>query len=101
MDSEQEARLRKCLAGTAEYVRSFASLRMTAGDGGKLVVVNHEIEMPTMPASSSGAVTYFRGKTEADLESENLRALVFADDQNGHRIIMDAPVAPRSKQGHS
>lgn len=70
-------------------------------DGGKLVVVNHEIEMPTMPASSSGAVRYFRGKTEADLESENLRALVFADDQNGHRIIMDAPVAPRSKYGHS
>lgn len=68
--------------------------------GSKLVVVNHEIEMPTMPASASGAVRYFQGKTAADLESNNLRALAFTNDQNGHRIIMDAPIAPRASSHH-
>ncbi|NSY37550.1 hypothetical protein [Leisingera sp. ANG59] len=63
-------------------------------DGGTLAVVNHVIKMPTIPESQSASPKYFQGKSKEDLRSEGSRALIFGDDNNGHRFILDSPVAP-------
>ncbi|MCP8883353.1 hypothetical protein NIM87_07570 [Devosia sp. XJ19-1] len=61
--------------------------------GERLLIVNHAIAMPTIKNPGPAQVQFFRGKSRSDLASEHLRALVFLDDQNGNRMILDSPVA--------
>ncbi|MCK0103228.1 hypothetical protein [Pseudohalocynthiibacter sp. F2068] len=65
---------------------------LSLADAGRLVVINHEIAMPKINIPKKPAVNFFRGKTKSDLEGGSLRALVFSDDHNGHRMIIDGVV---------
>ena len=49
------------------------------------------------PLAVTGTPRFARGKSEADLNSENLRAIAFTTDQNGYRITVDMIAAPGSK----
>ncbi len=54
-------------------------------------VVYHEIPIPTL-APISKTLKFFKGKSNEDLRSEGIRAIVFKEEPDGSRILFDSIV---------
>lgn len=61
-------------------------------NGDTVWLVYMEIDMPALSCSTHRNVHFYKGKGPQDLESDNLRAFVFGDEQDGSRVIYDCTV---------
>lgn len=56
-------------------------------NGETVWVVHRVIDMPDLSSATKGSVHFYKGMGPQDLESDNLRALVFGHEQDGSRVI--------------
>ena len=60
-------------------------------------VVYWEIPLPNLSSPNSSSVQFFKGKNKSDLlESHNLKAVAFADAEDGSKILIDCAVVKKS-----
>ena len=66
--------------------------RLELNTGEIVVVLHHEIQIPkpNIPKESKG--TLVKGRSKEDLESDNVKGLIFADEPNGTRVLWDCAV---------
>jgi len=65
-------------------------------DNGETVwVVYWFIDMPDLSTTTKGTGRFYKGRTKKDLESDNLRALVFGEAPDGSRVIYDCVVVQK------
>jgi hypothetical protein len=57
-----------------------------------LWVVSWEIPVPDLSSLSGNKFQFFKGKSIADLKSTNLKAIIFADQADGSRTLIDCAV---------
>ena len=55
-------------------------------------VVYWQIPMPDLSSISGKPFKFYKGKTKADLSKENLKAIIFADENDGSRTLFDFSV---------
>ncbi len=55
-------------------------------------VVSWEIPVPDLSSISKNTFQFFKGKSKADLKSDCLKAIVFADETDDSRILIDCTV---------
>jgi len=65
-------------------------------DGGRLMIANRQVRMPEIKIPKRQLGRYFEGKSRSDLEQGNIRVLIFADDENGHKMIIDGAAEIKS-----
>jgi hypothetical protein len=56
------------------------------------------VDMPDFSKVPAGTGHFYKGKTDTDLESEGLRALVFGNQTDGSRVIYDCVVKSRTEK---
>jgi hypothetical protein len=61
-------------------------------NGETVWVVHMAIDMPNLSAATKGSFHFYKGRGPQDLESGNLRALVFGHEKDGSRVIYDCVV---------
>jgi len=68
-------------------------------DSGETVwIVYWEVEIPTLPSVNTNP-SYYKGKSKKDLEGENMRVLVFGNEDDGSRVLYDCALEV-SKKGN-
>ena len=55
-------------------------------------VVSWEVPVPNLSSLNGKRPNYYKGKSEADLKSTNLKAIVFANEADGSRTLIDCAV---------
>ena len=66
------------------------SLRLGVGE--TAWVVYWVIELPKSPSLPKGGGRFYKGRSRADLQGANLRALAFGQEPDGSRVIYDFAV---------
>ncbi len=66
-------------------------------NGDTVWAVHWVVPMPDLTKPGSGSGRFYRGRTEADLQSDAVRALVFGEAPDGSRVIYDCPVQGRRR----
>lgn len=66
------------------------SLKLENGE--TVWVVHRAIDMPDLSTATKCSFHFYKGKSPQDLESDNLRALVFGHEKDGSRVIYDCVV---------
>ena len=62
-------------------------------DNGETVwVVYWYIPMPNLSSMNGNAFQYFKGQNKSELTSNNLKAIIFADENDGSRTLFDCAV---------
>jgi hypothetical protein len=56
--------------------------------GETLWIVYMEVEMPSMPNKKIAPI-YYKGKSKEDLQSENMRMILFGSEEDGSRVMYD------------
>jgi len=64
-------------------------------NGESVWVVYRVVDMPDLSHATKGTGWFYKGRTEENLKSDKLRALVFGDEPDGLRVIYDCAVTVR------
>jgi len=64
-------------------------------NGDTVWVVYRVVDMPDLSPATKGPSYFYKGIGPQDLESGNLRALVYGHEKDGSRVIYDCPVERR------
>jgi len=70
--------------------KPIGSYRLT--NGGSVWAVYWVVDMPDLSSATKGIGRFYKGRSEKDLESDGLRALVFGKEPDGSRVIYDCAV---------
>lgn len=66
-------------------------------ENGQIVwAVHWVIDMPDLSSSTKGNLEFYKGRGPEDMESDNMRALVFGKEKDGSRVIYDCAVQRRA-----
>ena len=55
-------------------------------------VVYWYISMPNLSSISGNTFQFFKGRNKSELKSKNLKAIIFADENDGSRTLFDCAV---------
>lgn len=65
-------------------------------NGATVWIVYWVVDMPNLSSSTKGTVQFYKGRGPQDLDSDNLRALVFGNEPDGSWVICDCAVERRA-----
>lgn len=67
-------------------------------DGVSVWAVYRVVDMPDLSEATKGVGRFYKGRSEEDLKSSSLRALVFGNEPDGSRVIYDCAVIGKGSE---